>query len=310
MGKVTEISWCDSTFNAFWGCVEVSPECDHCYARDLSKRFGFDIWGKDKGRRTFGEKYWDQLITWDFAAQKTSTSTRVFWNSMSDLMEDRRDLDEWREKAWQMMSVTPFLTHLLLTKRPQNYMRLLPIAERPLKNVHFGTTVGVKSSLWRIQELWNVPGVRFLSCEPLLEDLGKIDLAGIHQVIVGGESGPGARPMHPDWARSVRNQCVAADVPFYFKQWGEFCPLPRPFSYHRYGTEVKNNSGYRRALSRYAKECGATQIISPGQLSEGILSECVQYDETAIGRVGKHAAGNLLDGRTWAEFPDVKGEGR
>lgn len=176
MGEVTKIAWAHSTFNAWWGCVEVSPECDRCYARDLSKRFGFKIWGSDAERRFFKDKHWDEPLKWNEEAAISGKPWRVFWNSMSDLCEDRRDLDGVRERAWQLQQATPYLTHMLLSKRPQNYQRLFLKGRAPLPNQWFGTTVGIESSIWRAAELVaSVKGasVLWVSAEPLL---GPLDL--------------------------------------------------------------------------------------------------------------------------------------
>lgn len=226
MGK-TSIEWSHYTFNAWWGCLEVSPECNNCYARELDHRFpilGQTHWGKEAPRRFFGDAHWAEPLKWNRKAKRDGVRERVFSGSMCDICEDRRDLDEHRARLLSLIRDTPSLDWLLLTKRPQNYSRLFRGVALP-PNVWAGTTVGVRASLWRIDALREVPApVRFLSVEPLLENLGTLDLTGIHWVIVGGESGRQARPMHPEWARSIRDQCVAAGVPFHFKQWGEWGP--------------------------------------------------------------------------------------
>lgn len=230
MGETTGISWCDHTFNAWWGCTKVSPACDRCYAETWAKRTGFKIWGQDAERRFFGDKHWNELIRWDNAAARDGVKRKVFWNSMSDFMEDRRDLDRWREQAFGYMRVTNNLTHLLLTKRPQNYRRFLPLSwqrgEMP-GNIWCGTTVETDAYYWRVDALGEIPAsVRWLSIEPMLGPMSKLYelLGGIGWVIVGGESGHGARPMHEHWAMDIRDQCVAAGVKFHFKQWGAWVP--------------------------------------------------------------------------------------
>lgn len=227
MGKETKIAWAHSTFNATWGCVEVSPECDHCYARELARRFGFNIWGKDAPRRFFGEKHWSEPIKWEAEAAKTGQPWRVFWDSMSDLCEDRRDLDEVRDRAWDMQVRTPHLTHMLLTKRPDNYRRLFLKGRVPLENQWFGTTVGIESSAWRMRELLKLESrVLWVSAEPLL---GPVDFSDFLcrtwrskslWVVIGGESGPGSRPMELSWARQILVACQDKGIPCFFKQRG------------------------------------------------------------------------------------------
>jgi protein gp37 len=146
---------------------------------------------------------------------------RVFCGSECDILEGRDDLDTPRLDLWQTIRETDWLYWLLLSKRPQNYRKALPRTMLPDPTVWLGTTVGCKSSLWRIDELRKTPAsIRFLSCEPLLEDLGTSDLSGIHWVIVGGESGPGARPCHVEWIRSLVQQCKTEGVPVFVKQLG------------------------------------------------------------------------------------------
>ena len=265
MAEHSKIEWTDNTFNPWWGCQKVSPACDHCYAETFSKRTGNAVWGKDAPRRFFGDLHWAEPLTWNKKAERDGVARKVFCGSMCDVLEDRRDIDEHRARLLGLIRQTPALRWLLLTKRPQNYSRLFRGVTLPA-NVWAGTTLENRDCMWRLDTLREVPAaVRFLSVEPLLEDLGQIDLTGIHWVIVGGESGPGARPMHPDWARGVRDQCVAAGVPFFFKQWGEWTPyiMGRNVPTYSFG----------------------------------------QYDR--MERVGKKAAGRLFDGREWSEFPEA-----
>lgn len=320
MGENSKIEWTDSTFNAWWGCVKVSAECDNCYAERHAVRYGFSeggnmfpIWGKDTARRGMSESYWKQPMKWNRKAADAGKRHRVFCASYADVMEDHTpngsiNIADERRRLFDLVDDTQWLDWLLLTKRPQNFRRYLPAdwLQEPRRNVWLGTTVGVKKSLWRVDELRNTPAaVRFLSIEPLLEDLGKIDLTGIHWVIVGGESGPGARPMHPAWARSVRDQCAAAGVPFFFKQNGEWVLLEKVFDYYTYGRMVRDNSDFVRQLNRYRQDNGAMELRCADLLLEGVKSSCIKYNHAAIGRVGKKTAGRMLDGREWNEFPKV-----
>lgn len=221
MAEHSKIEWTDHTFNPWEGCVKVSPECDHCYAekRDMRMHNGSN-WGKDALRLHHVDSYWKQPLKWNRDAQAACIAARVFCGSLCDVCEDRRDLDDHRRRVEGLIKQTPWLHWLLLSKRPQNFNRLF---ERTVgdANVWAGTTVGARASLWRIDALRETPAaIRFLSVEPLLEDLGQIDLTGIHWVIVGGESGPGARPMDVAWVRSIIRQCAASGVACFVKQLG------------------------------------------------------------------------------------------
>ena len=234
MAEVTGIEWTDHSWSPWWGCIEVSPACDNCYARDMSKRYGFDCWGPDVPRRELKEAHWHEPFRWDRKAEREGVRRRVF-PSMCDPFEFRsgehaEQLKRLRGDFWKVIESTPNLDWLLLTKRPQNIERTLlwrlvgdKLEWTPTpQNVWLGTTVEDRGRKWRIDSLREVPAViRFISFEALLEDVGELNLSGIGWVIVGGESGHGSRPMRPEWVRSIRDQCIAARVPFLFKQWGQ-----------------------------------------------------------------------------------------
>ncbi len=227
MGEKTGISWTHHTFSPWHGCVKISPACDYCYAELQSKRYGHDVWGMDADRRFLSDHYWRQPHKWNAAALEDGVRRRVFCASMADVFEDRRALDPWREKLWKLIRETPNLDWLLLTKRPQNIMRLMPADQQwdPLPNIWLGTTVEHPDYFWRIDALLKTPAViHFISAEPLLARLLGLhsQLQGrIQWVIAGGESGSKARPSHPDWFRHVRDVCVNLNIPFHFKQFGE-----------------------------------------------------------------------------------------
>jgi protein gp37 len=253
MGEATEIEWTDHTFNPWHGCARVSPGCEHCYAETFSKRVGHGkrlpmIWGVNAERKFVGNDTWAKPFKWNAKAAKEGVRRRVFCASMADVFEDRADLVDSRRRLMNVIEGTPALDWLLLTKRPQNVLRLWRSAwgndEWPA-NVWLGTTVeDQKRADERIPELLKIPArVRFLSCEPLLEEVkirlsdygscfhegyeGRDDEADHRQcvshldwVIVGGESGGGARPFDLAWARSLVNQCKAANVACFVKQLG------------------------------------------------------------------------------------------
>ena len=227
MSEHTGIEWCDHTFNPWWGCVKVSPACDHCYAATLSHRYGFDIWGPDKPRRWFGAKHWREPLAWNKAAEKAGTRRRVFCASMADVFEQgSADLDGQRANLWALIEQTPMLDWLLLTKRAGFIARMVPASwlRTPRENVWYGTTVETPDYLWRVFQLRDVPAaVRFVSYEPALADVSW-PLDGIDWVIAGGESGGGFRAPNPEWIRSARDQTKATGAAFFFKQWGGLRP--------------------------------------------------------------------------------------
>lgn len=222
MAEETEIAWTDSTFNPWWGCSKVGAGCDHCYAESLDKRTGGDHWGPDKTPRTMSADNWRKPRRWQKQAETSGERRRVFCGSMCDWADKNAPAGE-RDRLWSLVRDTPNLDWQLLTKRAPRIADCLPEDwGTGYPNVWLGVTVeNRKHGLPRIDYLRDVPArVRFLSVEPLLEDLGPLDLSGIHWVIVGGESGPLARPMQPEWVASIRAQCEAYGVPFFFKQWG------------------------------------------------------------------------------------------
>jgi protein gp37 len=219
MSEKSKIEWTDSTWNPVRGCTKVSPGCKHCYAETFAERFrgvkghpfefGFDL-------RLVPEKLGDP-IRW-------SVPRRIFVNSMSDLFHEQVP-DEYIETVCRVMLAANWHTYQILTKRADRMSRLLRSRLRAAaraSHIWWGVSVENRQhGLPRIDLLRRTrPKEAFLSIEPLLEELGPMDLRGIHWVIVGGESGPGARPIEASWVRRIRAQCRAARVPFFFKQWG------------------------------------------------------------------------------------------
>jgi protein gp37 len=227
MSENTGISWCDHTFNGWWGCRKISPECENCYAERDAARWAPSLPWNGTTYRMFGESHWNEPRRWQRKAAKEGRRARVFCGSMCDVFEGNILLDDMRARLWALIADTPSLDWMLLTKRPENILRLLPFIEiggestERFRNAWIGTTVGCKSSLVRLDHLRSVPAtVRFVSAEPLLEDLGRINLNGISLIIVGGESGPNARPCNVGWIRSIVRQCKHAGVACFVKQLG------------------------------------------------------------------------------------------
>ena len=282
MSDKSRIEWTDATWNPVTGCTKVSPGCDHCYASTLAERFrgtpghyfehGFDV------RLRPGKL--DQPLRW-------TRPRRIFVSSMSDLFH--ADVpDEYIAKVFAVMALAPQHTFQVLTKRHGRMRSLLSswqfrealrcelgrpdLAEWPLPNVWMGVSVeNQKCADLRVPALLETPAVvRFLSCEPLLGpvQIGHY-LAGIGWVIVGGESGRGARPMHPGWVRTIRDDCSHAGAAFHFKQWGEW----------------------------------VTEDQAPEDITLPGISWRHFGDDAGTYKVGKKAAGRELDGRTWDEYP-------
>lgn len=223
MSADSKIQWCHHTFNPWWGCARVSPGCVNCYAEAWAKRTGHDVWGKDGERRFFGDKHWRAPLLWDAQARTEGVRSRVFCASMADVFEDHPALLDHRARLFNLIYATSSLDWLLLTKRPENIERLLP---GPLPgNVWLGTTIEDQQRAHeRLAHLSNIPvSVRFASCEPLLE---RVDLfigdtpPLLDWVIIGGESGPRARPFDLAWARDLIEQCEIGGMAPFVKQLG------------------------------------------------------------------------------------------
>lgn len=215
----SKISWTKHTFNPWLGCTEMGQECEHCYARLLMEtRFKRVKWGKGEPRIRTSEETWDKPRQWNAAAEKSGERVRVFCASLADVF-DREVEDAWRDELFALIRETPHLDWQLLTKRATKAAEYAADIQWPA-NAWIGTSIGTQAHAIRASILTAIPApVRFLSMEPLLESV-KVNLHGIDWVIVGGESGPSPRPMNADWVRDIRDQCAAAGVPFFFKQWG------------------------------------------------------------------------------------------
>jgi protein gp37 len=234
MGQRTGIEWTDATWNPVTGCTRVSPGCDNCYAATLASRLLKDIYlardpvvDSDLARRDpFAVRLWPERLE---EPLRWREPRQVFVNSMSDLFH--RDVPEgYVRQIFQVMTRAPWHVYQVLTKRPARARRF--VQRNPdlfddgvlPDHIWIGTSVEDQAVAYRIHQLRDIPArVRFLSCEPLIGPLD-FDPAGIHWVIVGGESGIRRRPIHADWVRAIRDRCVEAGVPFFFKQWGGRTP--------------------------------------------------------------------------------------
>jgi len=278
MAKNSTIEWTHHTFNPWWGCNRVSPACDNCYAEVWAHRLGQDLWGARGARRFFGDNHWREPLRWNAEAATEQRRARVFCASMADVFEWRADLDEQRARLWQLIEQTPNLDWLLLTKRPQHICRMVPWKNDWPENVWVGTTVeNQRVADVRLPLILRIPArVRFLSCEPLL---GPLDLSSwfskrgyysIDWVIAGGESGAHSRPMHPDWPSRLLKDCLRAQVPFHFKQWGNWAPVD------------ELNAELRGTTLEFGDDRPVPMV-----------------------RAGKKLAGRILQGTTWNGLPQL-----
>jgi protein gp37 len=218
MSAKSAIEWTDATWNPVTGCTRVSPGCDHCYAAAFAERFrgvaghpfeqGFDL------------RLWHSRLSLPMSWKRPR---RVFVNSMSDLFH--KDVpDDFIKSVFESMLSADQHVYQVLTKRSHRLLRLAPVLPWP-NHVWMGVSVETAALLWRVDHLRRVPAaVRFISAEPLLADLGQLDLSGIDWVITGGESGPRARSCDAGWVRSIRDQCTARGVAYFHKQWGGRTP--------------------------------------------------------------------------------------
>ncbi len=230
MAQSSSIEWTQATWNPVAGCTPVSPGCLNCYAARMALRLqtmpngtGQKYRGTAKRARD-GRPVFSGRVNLDEEALDVPRKWRlgriIFVNSMSDLFHKDVEL-EYIQRVFKVMEDCPQHTFQVLTKRPERALELSSQLPWP-GNVWMGTSVESQDYIWRVRTLARIPrvAVRFLSCEPLLGPLNRLPLRGIKWVIVGGESGPGARPMQEDWALSIRDQCEAHSVAFFFKQWG------------------------------------------------------------------------------------------
>ncbi|ASS56846.1 phage Gp37/Gp68 family protein [Rhizobium leguminosarum] len=322
MAETTKIEWSDSTFNPWTGCTKVSPACDNCYAEAWAKRSGMVKWGNHPRRRT-SLANWREPLKWQRAADAFFAihrrRRRVFCASLADVFDNQVD-PAWRKDLFDLIRATPDLEWLLLTKRPQNIIKLSEEAGGLPANAALGTTMEDQRradlnlphlliAAARLQPIYT-----FGSFEPMLGPIdvrwalsrNKLDIAagilqrghfapgletirGLEWAIAGGESGWNARPAHPDWLRSLRDQCAAVAVPFLFKQWGQWKPaLDRDV----------DDPDWRADYSRKFADRDGHQWIN---LAGGRGFHGQRFH--VMRRMNKNLAGNELDGRQHLEFP-------
>jgi len=210
----TTIEWTEATWNPVTGCSKISTGCANCYAERMAKRL--QAMGQPNYVNGFELTLHPRMLPLPLEWRKPRM---VFVNSMSDLFHEKVPLDYIRQ-VFAVMAEADWHCFQILTKRSERLRELAPQLDWP-ENVWMGVTCESREYTGRLDDLRATPAaVRFLSLEPLLSRMPRLDLRGIGWVIVGGESGPGARPMEPEWVAEIRDKCVAADVPFFFKQWG------------------------------------------------------------------------------------------
>ena len=305
MATTTKIAWCDHTFNYWIGCSRISPGCLHCYAETFEGRWKRVDWGR--GQPRYLVKDHSGPWRWDRRAANEGRRRRVFTSSLSDVLDPEVD-PAWRVELCEMIERTPHLDWLILTKRIEFAKTLFPshwLNGSWPANAWMGTSVENQDCAnTRIPELIDLPApVKFLSAEPLL---GPVDISagipGIDWVIVGGESGHGARPMNPLWVRSLMEQCDTAGVAFFFKQWGAY----------RYSDVLTTPAGNlilrdpellrgKKSAILYPKRGGAAE-----ELTNEAFFALVPGDVIGV-RVGSSAPGDdLLDGQQYQTWPVSK----
>ncbi|WP_131852970.1 DUF5131 family protein [Bosea sp. BK604] len=303
MADGTAIEWTDATVNFWWGCTKVGPGCDHCYAETLSDRFSTGHWGtgaprkKIKGAARLLNRLDNDYAWWAADAQigqlHPNSRRRVFVQSMSDLFDLEVPLD-WFGEAWEKIVQCDRIDIQIVTKRISAVEKRLGAIASTIWPGHAGLIVTVVNQaefdrdvprLRALKAKLGIPWVG-LSCEPLLGPIVG-DFSEIDWIIVGGESGP--RPMHPDWARLIRDQCAASGTAFFFKQWGSWYPqIDRD----------RDDPDWRQDYSRRFADNDRTRWLNL-EGGRGFHGERFHV----MGRIGKKAAGRLLDGIEHSAFP-------
>lgn len=298
MAETTEISWADATFNPWIGCTKISPACDHCYAeRDNGRRKWVPGWGPGVPRKRTSPSNWKQPLAWNRRAEKTGVPLRVFVASLADVF-DNEVPQEWRDDLWELMRQTPHLRWMVLTKRIGNAAKMLP-PDWPFANVGLMATI-VNQEEWDRDwpKLRALPATwRGVSAEPLLGPI-QMGIDAPDWLIVGGESGPEARPMELDDVRFLRDQCSHHGTAFHFKQFGEYLPVGQwmPNQGKVTGGTALKPGGRMKVhtdMGNGIQQCFVERGVDVATMRDGHFTF----------RVGKKTAGDLLDGRQHKAFP-------
>ncbi|MCX5495769.1 phage Gp37/Gp68 family protein [Kaistia dalseonensis] len=318
MGEQTGILWTDHTFNPWEGCQKVGHGCDHCYAETRNARFGGGTaqnWGPGAPRRLTSRENWNQPRRWNREAIQSGRRSKVFCASLADVFDKAVD-PIWRENLFDVVNDCKAMDWQMLTKRIGNVDRMVPQDWRRRWPAHVWLMITVVNQAEADRDIPKLIALRHafsigtvgLSIEPML---GAMDIARylpfIDWVIVGGESGREARPMHPDWVRSLRDQCAAAGVPFFFKQWGEWASAAIHMSsgnmvfrqFRDFGQWVAKGDTWVQGgicLDRYGN-----RLTNGGQMRSA--QDEGRFPVTIMHRVGKARAGRQLDGRIHDAVP-------
>lgn len=275
---MSKIEWTNETWNIITGCNKKSEGCLNCYAETMHKRL------RAMGQEKYKFPFDGVVFHYEELGRDLGKKPKMFFvNSMSDTFNEKIS-DEQIDKILAACGKYPQHVFQVLTKRAER----VPGFIYP-KNVWLGVTVELAKYKSRIDYLRKTDAkIKFLSCEPLLGDLGELDLTGIDWVICGGESGPNARPMHPDWVRNIQKQCKEQGVAFFFKQWGEFCP---PYAMRNVERSFKTVYIFKNGVFDMSEQ-GADLFVN-------------KYGDYAVmNRVGKTKSGAILDGKEYKEFPN------
>lgn len=303
MGEVTGVEWTDHTHNEWWGCSAKSAACRFCYAETTANRFHEGLWSRKGPRLILSERNSRNPLRWNRAAERAGVPAKVFCGSMSDLFElhpvaeVNAQLDAARARLWGTIEQTPWLRWQLLTKRVENVAAMVPWGDTWPTNVWIGTTVeSQRFADERIPALLKLSApVRFLSCEPLLGELDltpwlprhyaeqSVDSRYIDWVVVGGETGKKARPSHPAWFRSLRDQCLTSGTAFFVKQHGDW-------TWQMPGEWSEPQLYVNRATGKTGTE--GTALADGG-------------DWQGVWKVGKKKAGRELDRQIHSAFPEA-----
>lgn len=316
MAENSAISWTTHTWNPWMGCTKVSPACDGCYAEALmDKRYGKVQWGPHGERVRTGARTWNDPKRWQRQAEKDGSRPFVFCASLADIFDNQVPAD-WRREAFDVMRATPNLVYLLLTKRPQNIVKMAGEVGGLPGNAAIGTTVeDQKRADQNVFHLIRAkyalkPAFAFLSCEPLLGPIEVEDITEIDWVITGGETDQGghkARPTHPNWFRSLRDQCARYGIPFHHKQNGEWADYETVGGNGWEFTRDRDGRRYGRILAGYV---GSSAPMFDGREFETAFpwpEKSIHWTANpCMVKVGKHLSGRRLDGVEHNGFPEVR----